>query len=49
MTVPQLMRLTGLSQHHLWSVREGHRRLHPRHWSKILAAGERDVEELRRL
>ncbi len=49
MTVPQLMRLTGLSQHHLWSVREGHRRLHPRHWSKILSASERDVDELRRL
>ena len=35
MTVPQLMKLTGLSQFHCWKVRKGDRRLHPRHWDAI--------------
>ena len=36
MTVPQLMKLTGLSQFHCWKVRKGERRLHARHWAIIL-------------
>jgi hypothetical protein len=35
MTVPQLMKLTGLSQFHCWKVRKGDRRLHARHWDAI--------------
>jgi len=34
-TVPQLMKLTGLSQFHCWKVRKGDRRLHARHWIAI--------------
>jgi hypothetical protein len=41
MSVPQLMRLTGLSQFHCWKVRRGERRLHARHWEAILLAAER--------
>ena len=41
MTVPQLMKLTGLSQFHCWKVRKGERRLHARHWEAILLAVER--------
>jgi CRISPR-associated endonuclease Cas1 len=37
LTVPQLMKLTGLSQFHCWKVRKGERRLHARHWRAILA------------
>ena len=37
MTVPQLMKLTGLSQFHCWKVRKGERRLHARHWELIAA------------
>ena len=33
MTVPQLMKVTGLSQFHRWKVRKGDRRLHARHWA----------------
>ena len=36
MTVPQLMKLTGLSQFHCWNVRKGERRLHARHWEAVL-------------
>jgi hypothetical protein len=36
LTVPQLVKLTGLSQFHCWKVRKGERRLHARHWSTIL-------------
>jgi CRISPR-associated protein Cas1 len=39
MTVPQLMKLTGLSQFHCWKVRRGERRLHARHWEAVLAVG----------
>jgi CRISPR-associated protein Cas1 len=35
MTVPQLTRLTGLSQFHCWKVRKGERRLHARHWAAV--------------
>jgi hypothetical protein len=35
MTVPQLMKLTGLSQFHCWKVRKGERRLHVRHWEGL--------------
>jgi hypothetical protein len=35
MTVPQLIKLTGLSQFHCWKVREGERRLHARHWNAV--------------
>ncbi|MEX0983921.1 MAG: CRISPR-associated endonuclease Cas1 [Actinomycetota bacterium] len=38
LTVPQLMRLTGLSQFHCWKVRKGDRRLHARHWGGIIGA-----------
>jgi hypothetical protein len=38
MTVPQLMKLTGLSQFHCWKVRKGDRRLHARHWTSVLGA-----------
>ena len=38
MTVPQLMKLTGLSQFHCWKVRKGERRLHVRHWDAVLEA-----------
>jgi CRISPR-associated endonuclease Cas1 len=37
MTVPQLMKLTGLSQFHCWKVRKGDRRLHARHWEAIVS------------
>jgi hypothetical protein len=40
MTVPQLMRLTELSQFHCWKVRKGERRLHARHWEAVLLAAE---------
>jgi CRISPR-associated endonuclease Cas1 len=36
--VPQLMKVTGLSQFHCWKVRKGERRLHARHWAAIVAA-----------
>ena len=36
MAVPQLMKLTTLSQFHCWKVREGERRLHARHWDLIV-------------
>jgi hypothetical protein len=39
MTVPQLMRITGLSQFHCGKVRKGERRLHARHWRAISEAG----------
>ena len=39
MTVPQLVKLTGLSQFHCWKVRKGERRLHARHWDAIANAG----------
>jgi CRISPR-associated endonuclease Cas1 len=42
MTVPQLMKLTGLSQFHCWKVRKGDRRLHARHWTNVLAVGSRE-------
>ena len=35
MTVPELMKLTGLSQFHCWKVRKGERRLHARHWAAV--------------
>jgi hypothetical protein len=35
MTVPQLMKLTGLSQFHCWKVRKRERRLHARHWAVV--------------
>jgi hypothetical protein len=35
MTVPQLIKLTGLSQFHCWKVRKGDRRLHARHWDAV--------------
>jgi hypothetical protein len=35
MTVPQLVKLTGLSQFHCWKVRKGERRLHARHWQAL--------------
>jgi hypothetical protein len=38
MTVPQLMKITGLSQFHCWKVRKGERRLHARHWDAIANA-----------
>jgi len=38
MTVPQLMKVTGLSTYHLTLVRQGARRLHARHWQAILQA-----------
>jgi len=38
MTVPQLVKLTGLSQFHCWKVRKGERRLHARHWTRVAAA-----------
>jgi hypothetical protein len=38
MTVPQLMRITGLSQFHCWKVRKGGRQLHARHWELIEAS-----------
>jgi hypothetical protein len=37
-TVPQLMKMTGLSQFHCWKVRKGERRLHARHWNAITLA-----------
>jgi hypothetical protein len=40
MTVPQLMKLTGLSQFHCWKVRKGERRLHAGHWEAVLLAAE---------
>jgi hypothetical protein len=36
MTVPTLMAVTGLSQHHLWQVRTARKRLHPMHWGTVL-------------
>jgi CRISPR-associated endonuclease Cas1 len=36
MTIPMLIRRTGLSQYYLWQVRKGQRRLHPRFWSEIM-------------
>jgi len=39
MTVPQLMKITGLSQFHCWKVRKGERRLHARHWDAISEQG----------
>jgi hypothetical protein len=41
MSVPQLMSLTGLSHFHCWKVRKGERRLHARHWGRILCAPPR--------
>jgi hypothetical protein len=41
MTVPALTALTGLSQHHLWQVRTGWRRLHAMHWDAVLRARSR--------
>jgi hypothetical protein len=38
MTVPQLVKLTGLSQFHCWNVRAGDRRLHARHWTRVMEA-----------
>jgi CRISPR-associated endonuclease Cas1 len=38
LTVPQLMKLTGLSQFHCWKVRKGERRLHARHWDAVMEA-----------
>jgi hypothetical protein len=39
MTVPQLIKITGLSQFHCWKVRKGERRLHARHWESVLMGG----------
>jgi hypothetical protein len=39
LTVPALMRLTGLSQYHCWLVREGRRKLHVRHWQAVVENG----------
>jgi hypothetical protein len=36
LTVPQLMKLTGLSQFHCWKVKHGERRLHARHWAAVM-------------
>jgi hypothetical protein len=36
MTVSQLMKITGLSQFRCWAVRQGKRRLHARHWARVL-------------
>lgn len=36
MTVPELMDVTGLSQHFCWQVRAGKKRLHPMHWARIV-------------
>lgn len=45
MTVPDLVALTGLSQHYCWQVRAGGKRLHPMHWQGVLdAANERAGE-----
>jgi hypothetical protein len=41
LTVPQVMKLTGLSQFHCWKVRKGDRRLHARHWDAIANAAPR--------
>jgi hypothetical protein len=40
MTVPQLVKLTGLSQFHCWKVRKGERKLHARHWATIATSIE---------
>ncbi len=37
MTVPELMRLTGLSEHYCWQVRARKKRLHPMHWGILVA------------
>jgi hypothetical protein len=37
MTVPELVHLTGLSRHYCWQVRAGKKRLHPMHWSAVIA------------
>jgi hypothetical protein len=37
MTVPELVHLTGLSRHYCWQVRVGKKRLHPMHWSAVIA------------
>jgi len=37
LTVPQLVKATGLSQFHCWKVRQGERRLHARHWDVVRA------------
>jgi hypothetical protein len=36
MSVPELMKVTGLSQFYCWKVRKGDRRLHGRHWEAVL-------------
>jgi hypothetical protein len=35
MSVPELIKLTGLNQFHCWKVRKGERRLHARHWDAL--------------
>lgn len=35
MTVPELVRVTGLSTHYCWQVRAGKKRLHPMRWETI--------------
>ena len=39
MTVPELVHVTGLSLHYCWQVRMGKKRLHPMHWSGVIAFG----------
>jgi hypothetical protein len=41
MTVPQLASATGLSKYYCWQVRQGGKRLHPRHWLAVTASSRR--------
>jgi hypothetical protein len=45
MTIPELMRVTGLSQYHCWRVRKGRGRLHPRHWEGIRQESKEERDE----
>lgn len=41
LTVPQLAKATGLSKSYCWKVRNGDKRLHPRHWDGIVGTTAR--------
>lgn len=48
MTVPELVHMTGLSRHYCWQVREGKKRLHPMHWTRVMDISQGRSEDANR-
>jgi hypothetical protein len=49
MTIPALAHATGLSGYYLWRIKKGERRLHPRHWDRMLRGSPSEITSERRL